>query len=1379
MQARHRSFGSPRSAPTVLLASVIVLLLAVPGVLGSGSFPARHDSATLPVRGAAGHIASPATVPRAPSAPPPLPPGPWAARGLAGPATPCDGPWPAFAGLGPFPAGCVGRDQAVAGFYSNLPNAAGNVSLQLTLPIDRSPTANQSDLYRAIWVGLVLSDPNSWMSQCLLEIRFQPDSAWTLPSGGPATSTNNWTGSVVGYETDATSSTESACFQQPLTAVGGTGSTYLNMTGGDSLNITTVGWAGSAVGEQISVMDVTTGVSSLIRGIVDNGTPLNPAYSTSTVPDGVAGAAAQIAPVSFGVELAGGANPTVPSNSTYGGCSPGVPPPTSANGAVPCPSYDPASWANDTAAPILLTPPVFSAGAARVKSTELLLASTAGGTAALTTLSNGTCAGRMGSAYCTYPWFSYSCGAGAVEFGATDYSGVTIDFGKENQFASTSTPGLLTYPQFPSNGFAVPTCGAGTQNVTVGVSAGSGLVRLLAENFTTPTSVAIPAGAFAISAVPALGQYFTGWTTTGSASVASGARASTTLSPNSGGSVVATFSAAPSPSNVTFLVVGGNGSVVVGGGPSGGLPTTVATGTVLPLAAGAYALQAAPGPQFRLLGWASTGVASVSEASSPATWLFIPVGTTSSTLTATVGTATGNVTLVAKVTGNGTVTLNGTVLPYHPANATTFGSVTGSPGTYPATATPAPGWTFLGWKAAPGAVALPDGNRTNVTVVDGTAYLQGEFAADVTVLTNPGSGGLVSINNSQPVGNGSSVPLKRGAYALAAAPASNEVFQRWQVSDPQALSVARPAFPFTRLVVNSSATLTAVYAPQPNVTVTFLLAPGIGGFVQFNFQNLTANSTVNTTVVNTTYEIKGFSAVGYKFIGFTTTGPVSVLGGQMTVTGTGGVVTAKFGVRFSPVTFVVTRPGAVALTLNGVPVVSGTTLSLAWKVYNLSATILGTQTTFVGWSSLLPVTNASSRQATVRVDGSGTVSAIAAAFVLSGLQVTPTTVDVGSLVHFTVYSNGTGSLAYRYLGLPPGCSSTNTPMLSCRPTSSGTYPIRASLTDGGGAVEFTPSTLLTVVGDPMVGSFTVTPASVDPGFPVTLLVTVVQGLGPYSFVFSGLPTSCPSANRANLTCTPSAAGVYDIDVLVNDSLGVTTVGTTALTVNPPPSISSVTASHPAVDVGVATVLTVTATGGTGGLQYSYANLPAGCASTNGPTLSCTPTAVVTANVSVTVRDSFGLSATAPTMLVVNPRPNAATLTLSPGTVPLGQAIMVSTTLNGGTGVLGYVYSGLPTGCVSASEASFRCTPAVSGNFSVSVVVTDAFRVNASATSVLTVDPTPGGPGPTPGGSATSGINWEYVALIGLVTLAVAAVLVWRFGRPPEVEETPEPPEGAN
>jgi hypothetical protein len=1353
--------------PTVVLAIVIAVLMAAPvaSLVPSGAPSSVRGTISLTSPSAVGTSAA------------------GAAQGpAAGPPNPCDGPYPAFAGLPPFPAGCVGRDQAIAGFYSNLAGGAGNVSLQLTLPVDRSPTANQSDLYRAIWVGLVLADPSAWMSQCFLEIRFQPDSSWTTTV--PATAPDNWTGVVIGYETNSSTSREQACFEQPLTSSGSGGGIPLTFTGGDQLNISTLGWAGSAAGEQVSVVDATTGASSQVRGIVDNGVPLDPAYSASDVLDALASAAAQVAPVSVGVELAGGANPSIPSNSSFGGCTPGVPPPTAVDGPVPCPSYDPTSWVNDTAAPMLLTPPVFSAGASNAPASELLLASTTGGTAGLTQLSNSTCTGRLGSAFCTYPWFSYSCGAGALEFGATDYSGVTTDFGKEAQYSTSPVPGLLGYPQFPSEGYSVPACGAGTNGVTVGVSSGAGVVRFLAANLTSPTSTQVPTGDYAISAIPAPGEYFAGWTSTGSATVTAPNDASTTLVTNTGGSVEATFSSSASLAVVDFATSGGNGSLEVGVGAPGtllGLPVTVPNGGSIDLAPGIYPIQDAAGFGFSSTGWNVSGGVAVASPGSPATWLVVPVGTTTADLTGRVLAAGGNVTVFARTVGNGTVLLNGTPLTIHPVNATTYGSVVGAPGTYTATAIPDPGWTFLGWTDAPGAVALPMGNSTNATVASGTAYLYGQFAANVTVLTSPSTLGGVSFNDTAPVGNGTVVPLVRGGYTITAAPVGGAEFQHWSVSSPKALYVVRADFPFSKLIVNGTGTLTAVFANASTEGITFDISPAGDGSVQFNFQNLTATSTLNSSVVNTTYELRGFPNAGYKFLGFNTTGPAIASAGELAVTGPGAVVTAKFGLKFYPVTVIATRPGSVDLSLDGSPVASGTTLSLATGVYDLSETVLGSNTSFLGWSSGLTVANVTAHgTATVKVSGAGTVIGIVALFVLNGLGVSPGTVDVNSPVHFSIFANGSGALQYRYFGLPAGCSTANRQQLTCDPTSAGTYPVHATVTDSGGAVGTTAAEVLTVVGSPLVSAFTATPSATDVGIPVQLLVTPELGLGPYTFAYANLPAGCVSADQANLTCTPTASGtgVHVVRVTVTDSLGHSAEANATVTVNAAPSVVSAVASLKTTDVNIATWLNVTTAGGTGVLAYVYSNLPTGCLTADTPALRCDPNATGTSNVSVLVTDTFGLSARGNVPIQVNARPSAAELTIAPSTIAIGQSTLLTAGATGGTGGYTFVYLGLPSGCTTSNASTLTCTPLIANNYQITVTVTDALGASTSTSAILAVSAAPS-PNTSPGGGGVSGIDWLVVALFAIVALVISILLIAKYGKPPAPTPVPTPPAGTN
>ncbi|MCI4361323.1 MAG: hypothetical protein L3J91_06420, partial [Thermoplasmata archaeon] len=123
----------------------------------------------------------------------------------------CFGVWPASGNQSEYLNGCYGHDEPGINPYSSQPGSAGNVTWTVTLPTDRSPTQNQSDLYTAIWFGMVLTDPFAWMDECFLELQFYPDSSWT---GGPAV--GNWIGAAVAWQIEAATGYENTSFYQVL-----------------------------------------------------------------------------------------------------------------------------------------------------------------------------------------------------------------------------------------------------------------------------------------------------------------------------------------------------------------------------------------------------------------------------------------------------------------------------------------------------------------------------------------------------------------------------------------------------------------------------------------------------------------------------------------------------------------------------------------------------------------------------------------------------------------------------------------------------------------------------------------------------------------------------------------------------------------------------------------------------------------------------------------------------------------------------------------------------------------------------------------------------------------------------------------------------------
>ncbi|HEV2450104.1 MAG TPA: hypothetical protein VGU43_06845, partial [Thermoplasmata archaeon] len=68
------------------------------------------------------------------------------------------------------------------------------------------------------------------------------------------------------------------------------------------------------------------------------------------------------------------------------------------------------------------------------------------------------------------------------------------------------------------------------------------------------------------------------------------------------------------------------------------------------------------------------------------------------------------------------------------------------------------------------------------------------------------------------------------------------------------------------------------------------------------------------------------------------------------------------------------------------------------------------------------------------------------------LTTSVSTVDRGGAVEISVSaSGGTAPYAYLYSGLPPGCASQNSSAFSCRPSVTGSYSVKATVTDAVGA----------------------------------------------------------------------------------------------------------------------------------------------------------------------------------------------------------------------------------------------------------------------------------------------------------------------------------------
>lgn len=272
-------------------------------------------------------------------------------------------------------------------------------------------------------------------------------------------------------------------------------------------------------------------------------------------------------------------------------------------------------------------------------------------------------------------------------------------------------------------------------------------------------------------------------------------------------------------------------------------------------------------------------------------------------------------------------------------------------------------------------------------------------------------------------------------------------------------------------------------------------------------------------------------------------------------------------------------------------------------------------------------------------------------------------------------------------------------------------------------------------GSDVIFSLTATPSPLTLGAPVSFTTTAGGPVGLH-YAYSGLPSGCLSANQSVLSCTPTAAGQYHVTVYVNTSTASVSASLN-LNIATPLVITSFSSTLNPVPWTGTTTLQTSVSGGVAPYSYRYAGLPQNCLTRNAPSITCSPWNSGNYSVQVTVNDSGGTSATATTSFTVLPSTLRASLSVTNTTPLLGQSIEFSANASGGTPGYTFNYSGMPPGCVSSNTATIGCLPTQTGQYNVTLSVSDQDRGVAHATVSLEVvfDFTVVGPSSTTVGSS--------------------------------------------
>lgn len=250
------------------------------------------------------------------------------------------------------------------------------------------------------------------------------------------------------------------------------------------------------------------------------------------------------------------------------------------------------------------------------------------------------------------------------------------------------------------------------------------------------------------------------------------------------------------------------------------------------------------------------------------------------------------------------------------------------------------------------------------------------------------------------------------------------------------------------------------------------------------------------------------------------------------------------------------------------------------------------------------------------------------------------------------------------------------------------------------------------------------PLSIDLGQAVSF--TLQGAVAPNATIYwYGLPTGCSGHNSTFLSCVPTGAGSFEVNVSTVSPDGLT-LGSASLhyTVFPNLTVQMPTGRPLSgdLDAGQTATFSVNVSGGAGGYQFDWSGLPPGCFPLDSATITCTPAQSGSYAINANVTDSNSVTAESPyANYAVNSDPTILALSEQPGSIVLGQSVNFTAFIMGGSGGYLYTWSGLPPGCSSTNSNQVQCTPTSPGTFDVGINVTDSNGFSARGLhSVFTV-----------------------------------------------------------
>ena len=380
---------------------------------------------------------------------------------------------------------------------------------------------------------------------------------------------------------------------------------------------------------------------------------------------------------------------------------------------------------------------------------------------------------------------------------------------------------------------------------------------------------------------------------------------------------------------------------------------------------------------------------------------------------------------------------------------------------------------------------------------------------------------------------------------------------------------------------------------------------------------------------------------------------------------------------------------------------------------------------------------------------------------------------IGTPVYHSVYFQSSGNVGttpfnYGATGMPPGLSIDSTGGVIGTPIQTGSFPVTVTITDatgrtGIGSFTFTVTNANSlVIQDSSANSApneTLPSGMVGSSYRQTLQ-TYGGIAGQNGFTWSTQGTLPPGITLGTQSCsfntctvpisgTPTQGGTYTFQVIATDSVGTTAQKNITITVNTgtPPQIAS--SWLPLATIGQPYNYTFTATGGSGGYQWSFtgASPDPGLQLSSGGVLSGTTANPndcqngpgygagvqqsifnknYSASFTVTVKDSSGQSASTQPLCLVSyyPQPQVTSVNPSSLTIDGAQHVVTVTGSNFRSDAIVQIGGGgtspVPTTYISPTTLSFTMYPSSlnGGGFTLTPGATTVFTAGQEQVDVF-------------------------------------------------------------